>query len=171
MKKAIKNIGHILLIISMFTTFSGCNNEDDVIKIFTGKTWKLSFIATEGSIKQFDFWNGNESAYNNSMQALKNENNFILNFDGSNLSGITGGGFNGRGIITSINGSWRANGETNELSIAIEGSPTENDVLGQAFITGLKNAFHYRGDENNLYIYYKEGQTTKFLAFSPYKSK
>lgn len=32
---------------------------------------------------------------------------------------------------------------------------------------GLRNAYRYSGDSQNLYIYYKEGQTVKFMAFRP----
>ncbi|HAZ57750.1 MAG TPA: DUF4847 domain-containing protein, partial [Bacteroides graminisolvens] len=34
-----------------------------------------------------------------------------------------------------------------------------------AFLNGLNNATSYKGDENNLYIYFKEGQRTRCLLF------
>lgn len=32
----------MLLMLSLLPLLSGCDNEDDVVGIFTGKTWKLS---------------------------------------------------------------------------------------------------------------------------------
>lgn len=170
MKKKIKNISFLLLMAVLIPSLSGCNNKDDVISIFTGKTWKLTFIAAEGTRKQFNFWgeagmDASNKAYTNSMDALAKSGNFILYFAGTDLNGTVGGSFNGRGIATSVEGSWNANSENKKLNIALSNKPSENDVLAKAFITGLENAFKYDGDENNLYIYYKEGLTTKFMAF------
>lgn len=170
MKKLIKNISYLLLVLFMLPVFSGCNNEDDVVDIFTGRTWKLTFIAAEGSTKQFDFWNGNETARKSSMDALALKSTFILNFVGSDLSEFTGGQFTGQGIKAAITGDWKANGETNKLTVSgMRTTQSETDALAKAFITGLQNAIRYEGDNNNLYIYYKEGQTTKFLALHPHK--
>lgn len=178
MKKKFKNISFLLLMIVLLPSLSGCNNEDDVISIFTGKTWKLTFIAAEGTNgKQFNFWgeagmNPDNKAYTNSMEARKNDGNFILNFEGTDLNGTAGGSFNGRGITASVDGSWNANGESHELKINLEGKPSEKDVLAKAFITGLEKAFKYDGDEKNLYIYYKDGATIKYMGlrvFTPQK--
>ena len=170
MKETIKKTGYLLLIIVMLPIFSSCNNEDDVIEIFVGKTWKLTFIAAEGTQKQFNFWGekgmaANNPAYVNSMNALAQEGNFILNFEGSDVNGLPGGAFNGKVTSTSVGGTWSASGKNQNLTINVTGSSSDKDVLGQAFITGLLNAIRYEGDSKNLYIYYKEGQTTKFMAF------
>ena len=47
-----------------------CNTEDDVMEIFTGRTWKLVRITDESSQNQFDFWNGDEAAQQNSLEGL-----------------------------------------------------------------------------------------------------
>lgn len=48
---------------------------------------------------------------------------------------------------------------------------TDTDkYLGKAFMDGLKSAFKYGGDNKNLYIYYKEGQTVKFISFAPQRN-
>lgn len=168
--KTIRKISYLLLIISMLPILSSCNNEDDVIKIFTGKTWKMTFIANEGSQRQYNFWgeqgmNSENAAYKNSMDALAKDGNFILNFEGGDLNGIAGGSFGGRATTASVSGTWNANGESNKLNMVVEGNPSDKDVFGKAFVTGLQNAIRYEGDEKNLYIYYKDGQTTKFMAF------
>ena len=43
----------MLLMFSLLPLLSGCDNEDDVIGIFTGKTWKLSRLANKDSNRQF----------------------------------------------------------------------------------------------------------------------
>lgn len=168
--KTIRRIGYLLLIISILPILSSCNNEDDVIKIFTGKTWKMTFIAAEGSQKQFNFWGdqgmtSDNAAFTKSMDALAKDGNFVLNFEGGDLNGTAGGSFGGRATTTSVSGTWNANGESNKLNINVEGNPNDKDVLGKAFITGLLNATRYEGDEKNLYIYYKDGSSIKFMAF------
>ena len=45
MKRKMIHTLHLLVLAIIATTFGGCNNEDDVIEIFTGKTWKMTFIA------------------------------------------------------------------------------------------------------------------------------
>lgn len=53
MKRLIRNIFCMLLMFSLLPLLSGCDNEDDVIGIFTGKTWKLSRLTNKGSNAQF----------------------------------------------------------------------------------------------------------------------
>lgn len=169
MKKLIKNISYLLLVVSLLPILSGCNNEDDVIQIFTGKTWKLSFIALEGTNEQYDYWKGDATARTKSMEALAQEGNFVLNFEGTDLEGKPRGTFKGRAILASISGEWSANGKSNELLLNSKPSQSESDILGKAFVFGLQNAFKYEGDNNNLFIYYKEGQTIKRLGLKPKK--
>lgn len=169
--KSIFRFGSILLLTLAMPLLVGCNNHDDVEGIFTDKTWKMTFIALEGQTKQFDFWNGDDNARRLSMERLGKENNFNLNFEGNSDDSLIKGTFSGRGVNTTVSGSWSANGENNALSFALSKTPTESDVLGKAFLNGLKNAFRYEGDINHLYIYYKDGQTTKFMAFVPLSSQ
>lgn len=46
-KQILKYIG-ILFAIMLIPTLSGCNDTDDVQKIFTGKTWKMTYITKKG---------------------------------------------------------------------------------------------------------------------------
>lgn len=43
----------MLLMFSLLPLLSGCDNEDDIIEILTGKTWKLSRLANKDSNRQF----------------------------------------------------------------------------------------------------------------------
>ena len=84
MKRIIKNISCLLFVLSLLPVLSGCDNEDDLIEIFAGKTGKLSRLTTKDSSQRFlpNLWN-NEKDYNSSMDALNKENTFTLNFEGS----------------------------------------------------------------------------------------
>lgn len=180
MKRKMIHTLRLLMLAIIATTFGGCNNEDDVIEIFTGKTWKLTFIAAEGSNQQFNFWGGkldeNNPAFTNSMNALAQSGNFTLEFVGTDLASTTGGTFNGRGVRSTISGNWTANGASNVLELSnVKVIGNETDALAKAFVTGLQNANRYSGDNQNLYIYYTENKNdnekrnVKFMAFRPAK--
>ena len=90
MKRLIRNIFCMLLMFSLLPLLSGCDNEDDVIGIFTGKTWKLSRLTNKGSNAQFypNLWNNNEEEMKKSLDKLYNQKNtFTLNFEGTELDG------------------------------------------------------------------------------------
>lgn len=93
-------------------------------------------------------------------------------FEGAEVNGTAGGTFTGKATSASVNGDWNANGDNRELKITIKsGGGTDTDkYLGKAFMDGLKSAFKYGGDNKNLYIYYKEGQTVKFISFAPQRN-
>ena len=160
MKKIIQPFS-LLGLLMLSALLSSCNNEDDVMDIFVGKTWKLTYISTENSNQMYDFWGDNEQARKNSTNALAREGTFILNFEGSELNNTTGGTFNATGISATISGRWNANGETRDLSTSnVTRNRSENDALANAFYTGLVKAFRYEGDENNLYIYYTDNDNS-----------
>ena len=75
MKRLIRNICCILLMLSLLPLLSGCDNEDDVVGIFTGKTWKLSRLTNKGSNAQFypNLWNNNEEEMKKSLDKLYNQ--------------------------------------------------------------------------------------------------
>ena len=90
-----------MLLVTALPMLCGCNNEDDVVEIFTGKTWKLSKISAEGTNIQFNHWpndNANGDAFKQSMDLLRGSGNFTITFSGGEINGITGGTFNGRGV-------------------------------------------------------------------------
>lgn len=169
--KKIKIYIQLLLVALLTPALSACEQEDDVVDIFTGKTWYMTYIAVEGQNKMYDFWQGNEDARIQSFKTITGDN-YTLTFDGADLGNSIGGGtFSGRATSASISGKWNANGENRELQLTIDKAGTDTDkYLGKAFIDGLKSAFKYGGDNKNLYIYYKEGQTVKFISFAPQRN-
>ena len=145
---------------------TSCSNDDDVMDIFVGggKTWKLTLISRDGSHEPFDFWNGNEKAYNASKEALAKDGTFILNFEGSNNGVTTGGGLSGKIIDKQLNGNWSI-GEGRKLTITLQNNPSETDPLAKAFINGLKSVTRYEGDTDNLYLLYTYGEFTMRMSF------
>ncbi len=168
-----KTIYKYFLIALLFPLIGGCNNEDDIIQILVGKTWKLSYIADESEpTKMYDFWGGNETAREKSIATLGNTSTYTLVFEGSDLNGVVGGSISGYVTTTNISGKWNANKENSQLTTSdIKANSDGDKYIGTAFITGITNAESYKGsDENNLYIHYKVGQRSYFLAFTPQKS-
>lgn len=168
MKGTLRDIGCLLLLLACLPLWSSCNNEDDVIEIFTGKTWKLTRLTTQGSSARFlpGLWN-NETAYNKSIESLNQTGNYILNFDGIELNGeLTNATVNGRGINRTVDGTWQVDGAKKTLTINVRGSGVaETDPLAKEFINGLSKISRYDGDSQSLTLYYEEGQVTKIMGF------
>lgn len=150
----------LLALLATILLLAGCNKEDDVLEIFTGKTWKLTYISTENSHEQYDFWSNSQES-EQSFSALKQPGNFTVTFEGTNLNQTIGGTFNAKAINANIDGQWNANGESHEMHTSnTKVSYSEKDKLAQAFVTGLQNATRYDGDNNNLFIYYEDKDGT-----------
>lgn len=159
----------MLLMFSLLPLLSGCDNEDDVIGIFTGKPWKLSRLANKDSNRQF--YSGlckDEEAERKSRDFLKIEGNFTLNFEGSDVNGeLMGTTVTGHGIHSNADGTWKADGKSQSLSLNVKINDSESDPLGKAFISGLQNVYKYEGDANSLTLYFKDGPTTRVMGFTP----
>lgn len=168
MRRLIRNISCLLLVLSALPLLSGCNNEDDVIEIFTGKTWKLSRLTNKDSNRQFysGLWQ-NEEDEKKSREALKVDGNFTLNFEGSELDGeLMGATVTGHGINSNVSGIWNVDGKSQSLSLSVKVSGSESDALAKAFIAGLQNVYKYEGDANSLTLYFQDGQKTRVMGFS-----
>lgn len=141
------------LLIMLLPLISGCNNSDDVESIFTGKTWKLTYITLKDKHEMFNFWGSDSGARTKSIEALRTGGNFSITFNGAVTGDMIRGSLKGRAIKSEFNGDWSANGKTNQFGASI-GSTSEDDILAKRFMEGLKAANSYNGDERNLYIYY-----------------
>lgn len=159
-----------LLCIALLPLVGSCNDEDDIVEIFTGKTWKMSRLTdNEKNAPQFykGIWNS-ESERLKSMEYLHREGNFTMTFEGSEINGeIDGTQVVIRGIQSTMTGTWNANGKDNTLKLHLkktEGS--ETDPLAKAFMTAIKNVYKYEGDVNQLTLYYKHDQNiTRKIGF------
>ena len=144
--------------------------KETAIDILTGKTWYMTYIAVEGQNKMYDFWQGDQEAREKSFKTIVGDN-YTLVFDGTEVNGTAGGACVGKAISVFAHGEWSANGNSRELKITLKNTGTDTDkYLGKAFMDGLKSAFKYGGDSKNLYIYYKEGETVKFISFAPQRN-
>jgi hypothetical protein len=155
---------HIILISLLLPALGACNQTDDVIKIFTGKTWKLTNVNDGGGDCTREYFS-NEAQWEESMKLLSDKGNFVITFTGAEVNGEVIGTYLGRAARTAISGKWKANGENNAFSISEQAEPSNSeDVLGRVFIRALINAYKYEGDTaGNLTIYFKESGTEKYL--------
>ena len=158
----------LFALLAVILLLAGCNNEDDVMEIFTGKTWKLTRLTTEGSSNRFlaGLWD-NENSYNNSIEKLNSSGNYILNFYGDSQSdGLITPTFNANGINAKItNGTWKADGISKDLTLSGKVTGTESDPLAKEFMKGLPLIYKYEGDNRTLTLYYKDGQINKIMGF------
>ena len=163
----------MLCMLALLPFISGCNEADDVQKIFTGKTWKLTYITKKNEHGWYKFSDVTESIYQ-SYDPQNGTRSFKIEFTGSTDDDLISGDFTGSGSI-SINGTWRANGTNNDFSTTVKKSSLTDskDTLGKKIIEGITKATSYGGDENNLYLYfdYKDSAQhdteTLCLVFAP----
>lgn len=162
---------YILPLLLLLPVLSACNQEDDVIDIFTKKTWKLNFICnSKGDICIDDYFtNVSAEVKKASMDKLRKDGNFTINFTGAEINGDVTGTYSGRATSSTISGDWRANGKDNTFTISKQANPNNNeDLLGKVFINALINAYKYEGDTNgNLTIYFedKDRKDKRYLVF------
>ena len=159
MKRSIFQIVGLLLLLPLF---SGCNDSDDLQGIFTGKTWKLTYI----NLKDKGGWMNGFSE--KSIKILnENQESYTITFRGTEEDNrISNGAVKGRIITADLTGTWSANGKNNEFHASVT-NVNENDDLAKEFIKGLNNASSYIGDDNGLFLYYNPAgsQQTYVLAF------
>ena len=159
MKRSIFQIVGLLLLLPLF---SGCNDSDDLQGIFTGKTWKLTYI----NLKDKGGWMNGCSE--KSIKILnENQESYTITFTGTEEDNrISNGAVKGRIITADLTGTWSANGKNNEFHASVT-NVNENDDLAKEFIKGLNNASSYIGDDNGLFLYYNPAgsQQTYVLAF------
>lgn len=159
-----------ILCLVLIPVLSGCNGTDDVQKIFTGKTWKMTNITRgkkdEG--KWFTFPGVTEKDYE-SYDPIKGSRAFRISFEGSTLDDVISGKFNSVSPSSiTINGSWNANARNNDFHASIEkSSPSSGDALGKYIIEAIQKATSYEGDEYNLFLYYEYNNEVLYIAFTP----
>lgn len=159
----------LFALLTIILTLTSCNNKDDVMEIFTGKTWKLTRLTTEGSSNRFlsGLWD-NEDSYNNSIEKLNSAGNYILNFYGDSQSAEQiASTFNANGINAKItNGTWKADGVSKELVLSGKVTGAETDPLAREFMKALLLIYKYEGDNRTLTLYYKDGKIDKIMGFT-----
>lgn len=159
-----------ILLIALIPLISSCNNEDDVVEIFTGKTWKMSRLTDHGKNPP-QFYQGiwkTENEKMRSMELLNKEGNFQVTFEGSEVNGeVNGTQVKIQGVGSTATGTWQANGKDNTVRIQIKNvRGTETDPLAKAFMAAIRKVFSYEGDINQLTLFYQEdNQITRKIGF------
>lgn len=164
MKIRIKHTALIFFLLFCIPVMNSCQS-DDVVQIFTGKKWQLTYITGKDNNDIYDFWNGDATAKKASLAYVNKDNNFTVSFTGTATNNIIKGNMTGNVLNTSFSGTWLANGETSKFSSIITNSGDETDSLAVNFLKGLNSATSYKGDINNLYLYYKSGNRTLRMTF------
>lgn len=172
MNRFIRNSFCLLFALSLLPLLSGCNNEDDVTEVFTGKTWKLSRLTDKGSSAPFHsgIWSNNKEM-EESLSKLNKETSYLtLEFEGEELEGeLIGTKVSGQSVKASFSGTWNADSKSRALTLNLKVTGTETDPLGKAFINGLQNVFKYEGDIHSLTLYFKDGGVTRVIGLTPNK--
>ncbi len=160
-----KWMGVILLLLPFL--LSSCNNSDDVLSIFTGRVWRMTYITKRNEHGWYKFPGVDDSIYK-SYEPMNGTRSFVIDFTGSEDDNVVNGDFVGSNSVK-ITGTWTANGVSNFFSSSIRNSSVTDskDTLGKYIIDGIKNASSYSGDENNLYLYFEYGSEMLCIAFAP----
>ena len=172
MKRNFFHICNLFWTLTLLLSMSACNNEDDVLAIFTGKTWRVTY---NPQMMEQTIFNGNTETITNTLNILNKGSNFTISFDGSEIDGAVGGTFTATGTNVTFTGEWSADGKSREMTLAIRtpqnyATIRDNNVLGNELLDCLRNITHYEGDSNNLYLYY-EGGDIEFMPFHPDRSE
>ena len=167
MKQLTRLMGRLLLLCALLPLCGSCTTEDDVVEIFTGKTWKLTRLTNKNSSARFlsTLWS-DEQTYNKSITLLDQEGNYTLVFEGLELNGeVIDATFSAKAINSRLSGSWDVDGGSKALSLSGKVTGSDSDPLAKAFINGLQKVFKYEGDTNSLTLYYQDGQVTRVMGF------
>ena len=173
MKRFLIYMSWVMLAMLTMSSLSGCEKGDDLKVIFTGKTWKMSYIFREGNPKAYvNFWGDDREAEAESIATQKLDGNYELEFTGANIDGAFTGAFSGNGVKSSFVGTWRADAEKRVMSTYdMKWTGDESDVLAKQFQKCMNTALKYSGDSNALYLYYKDGEVTYVMALLPKNRK
>lgn len=156
----------LLLLVLLLPLLSGCNDTDDVQKIFTGKTWKLNYITTKNGHEMYNFWGTDAAAAaarEKSMELLSNKSTYQVTFAGTTTDDIIKGSISGKVVASEFSGTWSANAKDQNFKANVT-SGKETDILAKKFIEILNQADSYSGDENNLYLNYENLSMVFFVV-------
>ncbi len=129
---------------------SGCRKSDDIDEIFTSKTWYM----TSGMIQ------GQPIRGNELKKFFVSDKTYVLNFGAGTVSGSLS-------ASTTLNGTWSADGKTNDLRLQLNGNPTADTPFDQNLLNILKGVVRYSGDVNIVTLY---ADGDNYIGFSAKRS-
>ena len=94
-RDTVKYIALLFCLTLVIPFLSGCNDTDDVQKIFTGKTWKMTYITKKNEHSWYKFTDVSEAIYK-SYDPINGTKAFKIAFTGSTEDNIIRGEFSGR---------------------------------------------------------------------------
>jgi hypothetical protein len=152
-----------IFLLLVLPALGACDQTDDVIAIFTGKTWKLNYVGDRNGDCTRAYFSSPEQ-WEASMKLLSEKGNFTITFTGAEIDGTVVGAYGGRAAGQTFSGKWEANGKNNTFKTNQKDPDANEDLLGKVFINALKTAYRYEGDTNgNLTIHFKENNVSKYL--------
>lgn len=148
---------YLIFLIALLPVLCGCNDSDDVMKIFTGKTWKLTYITKKNDHKPFDFWENPETTRKAQQYIESTAGAFTVTFQGISKENSVKGTLAGQLKLKNLSGNWYADGESQAFSTSqLSGSEKDEYGIANKFMDGLSKAKSYSGNTDNLYLYYKD---------------
>jgi hypothetical protein len=155
----------IFALLSILPLLMACDKSDDITDIFVGKTWQLNYIAS-GSVGK-TWYKFTDVTDENFQEYSSRTKTFNLVFSGAQNGDVITGNLNGNGSMT-LTGTWTANGDSRVLTTKdVNGDISDTkDIIAQKILYGMQNAESYKGDVDNLFIYFNYQGTTLFMAFS-----
>lgn len=139
MKTIAVQIKRVIFALVFASAVSACTSDDDIKEIFVDREWKLTYI-NDGSVKRY----------------TKGKEYKVTFLDGSFKVAIPGG--------ASIDGKWKANGDTREFrcSDIRSGGIAAGDTIAQKMLQIFTNAQKYSGDTNWLQIIQQDNLFMQF---------
>lgn len=86
-RDTVKYIALLFCLTLVIPFLSGCNDTDDVQKIFTGKTWKMTYITKKNEHSWYKFTDVSEAIYK-SYDPINGTKAFKIAFTGSTEDNI-----------------------------------------------------------------------------------
>lgn len=131
-----KQIFYSLIIMTLTLTLCvSCSQEDDLNTLFVGKTWYITDVRLNGSIKGEDL----KPVYESGSSA------YYIKFTANQFQGTLSNG-------TSISGTWGADGKDKTINMRVITSTGKQTQFDTNLLSIIKNLRNYDGDANIMFL-------------------
>ena len=141
----------ISAIVGILSVVSSCKKEDDLDKIFYGRTWYMA----SGKIQ------GQPIVGDNLKKFYSSENAYYVSFGTETVTGSLEAG-------RTFSGTWTVDGKARTLHFEIHTTLSTNDVMDRSLYGILQKTVRYSGDENILTLY---ADDYNYIGFSAKRSE
>lgn len=136
--------------IALLLCLASCEKEDDIDKIFTGKTWYMANGMIQGKPISGDYL----------KRFYESEHLFYISFSTSKVSGTLGAN-------AMFDGKWQADGKRQTITLEIPYTISTQDIFERNVYGVLKKTVRYSGDENIMTLYEDD---YNYIGFSAKRS-